>query len=535
MRFRVLCLVTAFGMAAAAWGQGSPAAPQSTTGQQPVGQTGGGYTLTVRSQIVVLDVVVNDKKGEPVKGLTGDDFTVYEDKVPQKVRSFEETAPGAPSGVESAPVNSTAELDKKEPDAPVSIIVLDELTSRFEDEAFARYSLKKYLNSQGDTLQQPTMLIATNFRNLMVLRDYTTSKKEILEALEKHLEVYPWQAVNGSWKAEQFSAAFASLMEVAQATQGHPGHKSVIWVGRGFPAIDWTSLDPIATARLQELIAKCTNMLRDARVTLYAVDPVGMSVEPPPQDENGFQIGDPFGGQVDFDGMARETGGQTFHGRNDVDNLIGSGVRDGETFYTLSYQPGAVSEDPKAFRRIHVVMKNPNLTATTREGYYAVTPPPAPAMDAAGKPSEQLIYDLAIAGESLMVYDGVPLTIARDTKKENSFVLKFPASTLGWTPEPERLTSQVAVEGLSFDRKGKFLKREVELLTVAVPKLPEGKTETRTVAITVPALADSTVARVRFVLRSTGSGKVGADNFFLVDRKTLADPVTGLKAEKAGR
>lgn len=51
------------------------------------------YTLSVKSQLVTLDVVVNDKNGEPVRGLTRDDFTIYEDKVAQPIVSFEATEP----------------------------------------------------------------------------------------------------------------------------------------------------------------------------------------------------------------------------------------------------------------------------------------------------------------------------------------------------------------------------------------------------------------------------------------------------------
>jgi hypothetical protein len=62
-------------VAASSHAQQPPVAQQS---QQP-----GSYSLQVNSQIVVLDVVVNNKKGEPVPNLTRDDFKVYENKVPQ--------------------------------------------------------------------------------------------------------------------------------------------------------------------------------------------------------------------------------------------------------------------------------------------------------------------------------------------------------------------------------------------------------------------------------------------------------------------
>ena len=47
-------------------------------------------TLRVTSSLVFLDVTVLDKKGHPVvTGLTRDDFTITEDKKPQRIFSFE--------------------------------------------------------------------------------------------------------------------------------------------------------------------------------------------------------------------------------------------------------------------------------------------------------------------------------------------------------------------------------------------------------------------------------------------------------------
>jgi hypothetical protein len=42
-------------------------------------------------------------------------------------------------------------------------------------------------------------------------------------------------------------------------------------------------------------------------------------------------------------------------------------------------------------------------------------------------------------------------------------------------------------------------------------------------------------ARLRFVVRSNANGKIGAENVFLVDRKTLSDPSTGLKPERGSK
>jgi VWFA-related protein len=501
---------------------------------QGPGAQPGTYSLTVNSQIVVLDVVVTDKNGQPVDHLSKDDFTVYEDKVPQKVVSFDAAQEDA-AAANKAPVaiHSTAELDKLEPEAPVSIIVLDEVTTLFQDEAFARYSLKKYLKTQGDMLSQPTMLVAVNLQKIMVLQDYTTSKPAILDALDHHFAGYNWQAVNGSWKSEQFSAAFASLMAVAKATAGHAGHKNMVWVGRGFPGLRWDTLPADEADQLQALIENCAEVLRNARVTLYAIDPAGLAVEEPATDEDGFSEDSPFGGQVDFDEMAIETGGQAMHGRNDVDNLIGTGIRDGESFYTIAYRPAAVTDTAKPFRNITVKMRNPSLKAVTRAGYFTAVTVPPPAIDANGKPDKDVAFDVGVAAQSLLVYDGLPLTIARDTADPDRFHLGLKAASMPWTAEANgtRGTDLVlAVE--SFDRKGKMLAHSARTVHVTMKAAAANGPDAVQVGLAVNLPTAPPAARVRFVVRSTENGKVGADNVFLIDRKLISDSVTGLEAQR---
>src|SRR5262245_21631473 len=47
---------------------------------------------------VLVDVVVRDKKGKPVAGLTAADFQVFEDGTPQKIISCDAVGQGPPGG-----------------------------------------------------------------------------------------------------------------------------------------------------------------------------------------------------------------------------------------------------------------------------------------------------------------------------------------------------------------------------------------------------------------------------------------------------
>jgi hypothetical protein len=105
-------------------------------------------TFRVSSNLVILDVTVLDKKGRPVvTGLTKDDFTITEDKQPQRIFSFEapETHVMGPNPEDSNPQGK----------APVTIFVLDQLNSSFEDFAFIRYEVRRFLLTQPPQLASP--------------------------------------------------------------------------------------------------------------------------------------------------------------------------------------------------------------------------------------------------------------------------------------------------------------------------------------------------------------------------------------------
>src|SRR6266478_801449 len=111
-------------------------------------QAGAPQTLRVTTRIVVLDVVVTDKKVNLVsRELTRDDFTVLENGQQQAIRSFEPPGEHRMPVSGEAIVNSAADL-KKIGDAPVTVLVLDELNSRFEDMSFSRQMMVKYLQAQ---------------------------------------------------------------------------------------------------------------------------------------------------------------------------------------------------------------------------------------------------------------------------------------------------------------------------------------------------------------------------------------------------
>ena len=507
-------------------GQAQPPAGSAVPpgGQQPTRNPDGTYTIRRTARLVILDVVVTDKKGNVVTGLTRDDFHVTELDQPETILNFEEAGAHAVND-EMPPINSTADLDRIAPRAPVNILLLDEFNTRFEDEAFARYSLKKMLERQPERLRTPTMLIAVDLTKFTVLQDYTESKSALLAALDHHFVAYPWQVHNGGWIAERYGIAFGTLTRVAEAVVGHQGHKNMIWIGRGFPPFNFANAPVDAATRVESFVQQCVNELRDARVTLYTVDPAGVMVDPGIYGPTAA-FNDPFGGDYQFNKLAKATGGRAFYGRNDVDAEIATGIRDGASFYSLSYRPDSASVDPKKFRRIKITLSRPDLTATTREGYYVQR---GPARVDPQNPSRRLAFELSAANNSNMAYDGVPLTLTADPANPDSFTIHVDGRGLVWTPatDTEPRHADVVVVASTFDKKNKELKQISRL--IRAPATGEGIPPTgplkRDLNLKFNLEHDPKAVRARFVVRVSATGRIGTAD------APMNQPVTAAQAQ----
>jgi len=505
-----LSIVLTMGIATGlAWGQ-SPDAQSATP--PSLSSYDGVPTFSLTTRLVVLDVVVTDKAGQIVRGLTKDDFTILEDGGPQTVRSFEGLEKHAlPPDVK---IESTADLAKV-PDTPVSILVLDELNTGFGDMSFARDSLTNYLNHQPAVLTQPTTLLVVNNSKFQVLQDYTLDREKLLGVLKKHFPEYPWRLMRsgkgGPGAAERLAMSLGSLEQVAQASSGHPGRKNLIWVGRGFPAINTNQSTDREAAVLLQAMQHAFDILRDARITMSSIDPTiassGTTLIETPDDldsaenENGT---DPLAGDMNFELLAPATGGRVYNSRNDVDAQIGTTIRDGGSYYTLTYTPVNGSDAAQPYRRIQIKMNRPGLTATTRNGYYIQ--PSAPAVQSAGELDQmrkKLAFDLGSAANSNITYTGLNLT-ARRLPGNDEFAVTVNAKDLQATFK-EDAEAEVTLMIASFKDKKMLAHQIAEMKTRILPSAATRQTAEFHLKVAIP----SDTTRVRVVMRDANNGKIG--------------------------
>jgi hypothetical protein len=91
--------------------------------------------VRVVTHVVLVDVVVTDKKGEPVPQLGADDFVLEENGKLQKIASV--PAPKeAFTGVPTLPPGVYSNRPQyRSPGGPITVILLDALNTEFSDQA----------------------------------------------------------------------------------------------------------------------------------------------------------------------------------------------------------------------------------------------------------------------------------------------------------------------------------------------------------------------------------------------------------------
>ena len=502
--------------------QGAGQSPGQTPGQtasQTPGQTtdNGIATLRVETREVILDIVVTDKKGNFVGGLKQGDFSVLEDEVEQRIRSFQSPERHAiPAGTPE--VHSTADLQKIG-NAPVTILVLDELDTPFTGMVYARESLEKWLNAQPAVLTQPTILLVASDQKFGVIKDFTQDRAALLQALKAHFPAYPFKLSKGGNigpdAGERMAISLGTLTQIAQASSGTPGLKNVIWVGVGFPQLLLDDVSGTKEDEITKAAIRTTDVLLKARVTLSIIDPTAMAdrsldLNNPDYNNLGTLTGsigpstEAIAGVLNFDTFAPATGGHLYFGNNDIQGQINQAVNNAQNFYTLSYSPSNHSDDATQFRNIRIVMRDPNLTATTRTGYFSdakadvKAPPPPPAV-------HDLIFDLTSAALSSITYNGIH---AETQKTDKGYVLQTHIADL----MPHVLTNgdrtaEVTVMEVFFGAKNQVLSHPVHELTMP---LPQGNAPGATLGFVVlSADAPKGTVRVRFVIRAAISGHIG--------------------------
>lgn len=472
-------------------------------------------TIRVTSRLVFLDVTVLDKKGHiVVKGLTKDDFAITEEKKPQRIFSFEEP--------QTHVVDTNAADDNPAGKAPLTVLVLDLLNSRFEDFAYIRYSVRKYLAAQPARLSSPAELMVLGNESLEMVQGYTRNKEDLLYALDHVPAALPYKMMNGAFYPERFGQSIDALQQIALQNNGIPGRKNIVWVGHGGPSIYIDALVGPIVDELNQYVRDTTNMLVDARISLFVIYP-GLPVNGPAltmsEGSAVANIGDdddPFAGDINYGVFVNETGGKLFYNRNDVDREIERSQELGSEYYTLTYQPHEGAADGK-FRRIHVTLRDPSLRAVTKAGYFA------PAKGAPVDPRQQTMVNLVEAARSSIPFQALHLTIEDVVRHPDTrtidFTVLLKSGNGNWEAADDgKSTTNLTLAAVSLAGGRDILASKLETLTVTAGTQDAARLAEMPERLPVTIRFPRKTRTVRVVIQTAESQRIGAAE---VDRKTI--------------
>ena len=485
-------------------------------------------TLRVASNLVFLDVTVIDRKGQPVViGLTKDDFTITENGKPQRIFSFDAPATGA----------KTAE------GAPATILVLDLMNTTSADSAYARDSIRRYLALQPKRMQSPTELMVLNNTTLDLVQAYTRSRGDLVVALNHVPPATPYklgsqQFGSGAWLDQRLSQSIEALQQIALQNKGLPGRKNILWVGNGGPGIPVDPGDPRYDKELRFYAHATTNMLVDARISLFLIHP-GLQGAGNPDllriEGESVQTGtelydvDPFAGTINFGFFIHGTGGRLFSQRNDLDIAMTEAQELGSNYYTLTYQPER-GEDNGEFREIKVVLRDPNLRAMTKAGYFA----PEVTTSADSTPHHlDPMYQIEEAAQSEAVFDSLGVSLMHVERHPDSDSVEvrtlLKSTHLRWQSTSDgRSTADITVAAVSLSKQRDILASRLRRLTIFSNSQDPARLAASETPVSITVPAPHHTESVRVVILAQEGGQVGA---LEVEHKELVSAPESLTAE----
>jgi VWFA-related protein len=387
------------------------AAPAQQVGQNTPPEHNGTVTITVSTQLVVETVVVKDKKGNNIEGLTAKDFTITEDGVPQAVRFCEyqqlpQTPTAAPT-VRSEPENikiyDRLARTRVSPEAPGNIRYKDRrlLALYFDMTAMPPAEQLRALAAAREFIR--TQMAAADLVSILrysggaveVLQDFTDDHKRLLSIVETMI-VGEGQGLGESSDDASTSdtgAAFGqddtefnifntdrqlSALQTAAKMLGQLSEKkALIYFASG--------LRLNGTNNQAQLHATVDAAIR-AGVSFWPIDARGLMAQAPLGDATQGSPGNigMYSGasalaltatfqqsQDTLYALAGDTGGKALLDYNDLTRGIVEAQQAVSSYYILGYYTSDAAQDGK-FRRIKISL-NANFAANLdyRQGYYA--------------------------------------------------------------------------------------------------------------------------------------------------------------------
>ena len=507
------------------------------------------YVFRSRTELVLVNVTARDGKGNLVKDLKREDFTVLEDGKAQQVVSFdlENTDAVVSNATLEAPLLATGKSTKPAtPEETASralkdhrlIILFFDLSSMQPDEIDrAVTAASRYLDRQMAPADMVSVISLGS--QLMVNQDFTSDKSALQKALDE-LNMGGGQGfeegstgttegtpdTGGSFTVDDTEynifntdRRLAALRSVADRLARVDEKKSLIYFSSG---MDRTGIEN------QSELRAATNAAVRANMAIYTLDIRGLqAMVPGGEAQNASLRGtSPYSGQATLNQynsnfttqetlvtLAGDTGGHAFLDSNDFGRVFTGVQQDTSLYYLLGYHSTNAARDGR-FRRITVKVNRPGLKLDFRRGYYA----PADFRHSTHEDRErQLDEELAseLPSTDLPVYLSAAYFRLAGGRFYVPVSVVVPGSQIPFArnKEEDRATLDILGEVLTADKRPAGQVRDSVKLSLKTTELVQRKNVQYDTRFVLPAGN----YHLKFVVRENQTGRLGSfETDFLV-------------------
>ena len=501
------------------------------------------YRIKVTSDLVLTNVVVRDKQGNLVRGLTQDDFTVYEDGKPQHLTSFdfENVDALATAGPNETTVSGTA--------APVKIIgsqqpiKKEELKNHrlivmfFDFSAMEPDDIDRAVSAAQNYVAKqmaPADLVAivSLATSMRVDQDFTNDKTRLAKVLSSYTsgEGQGFAAgdtgtsegtadTGNSFVADdseynQFNTdrKLQAIQAVAKSLSKIDVKKSIIFFSNG------VSRSGIEN---QVELRAATNTAVQSNVALYTLDVRGLQAFPPGGEAqsaslrgksaySGQSILDQFNSNADsqetLTTLAGDTGGKAFLDSNDLSGVFTAVQRDTSAYYVLGYRSTNPEMNGK-YRRVKVVVKRPEVKLEYRNGYYG--PKDYAHFDKEDR-EQQMLDEISsdLPDVDVAVYMAAAYFRIDDAHYYIPVSLIVPGSQIPFVTEKDKDRATIDIIGVVEDELKHPIGNARETVKLAVDE--SRQVRRKNVQYTTGFVLPPGKFHIKFVVRENQTGKLGS-------------------------
>ncbi|HEX4582805.1 MAG TPA: VWA domain-containing protein [Acidobacteriaceae bacterium] len=324
-----------------------PADAQASGGSGPQS----GYTFQANSRVVLTDVTVTDRKGNPVHDLKASDFHIFDNNKAQDIASFEEhrrddVAPPAPR-VLPAGVYSNDYL--VHPPHVLNILLIDLTNIEIADQMYLNFQLGKFFDRLKPN--EPVAIYARLGEASVLVQSFTSDPALLRAAVKRVMPRFPPLG-------REYMDDFQTLRQIETYVGQIPGRKNVLWFSGGstfFLRPDATLLEGQAEWRA------LYDELEEQRIAIYPIDARGLTTS------GSLRM---LAQHALMSQVAEATGGFALYDNNGIAQGIARTIEDDGDYYTLTYSPHNFTYDNK-WHKVRVALSGTYYTLSYRRGYFA--------------------------------------------------------------------------------------------------------------------------------------------------------------------